>query len=100
MPASIGVTFTVPSRAAGSPLPGGPGPARAQPWATGLPSGLTRVTHQRVAGLAASAVVRSRQVPAARAPDPPASPGTSDRPSHADAGIVRLTVPASAARPG
>src|ERR1700689_5926038 len=53
------------------------------------------VTHQRVAGLAARAAARSRQVSASRAPGPPASPGASDRPSHADAGMVRFTVPPS-----
>src|ERR1700683_4278284 len=95
MPASIGVIFTVANHAAGSPLPGGPGPARAQPWATGLPSALTRVTHQRAAGVAGSGALRTRQGSRSRAPGPPASPGASDRPSHADAGMVRFTVPPS-----
>src|SRR5215469_13748779 len=81
------------SQAAGLTVPGGPGPARAHPWATARPLRPVRVTHHRAPAWAASAEARSRQVPASTAPCPAISPGRSDRPSHAVAGIVRFTDP-------
>src|SRR5215472_6194102 len=84
---------TEPSQAARS-LPGGPGPARAQPWATARPSRSTRVMHHRALGPAvASASARSRQVPASRVPYRSAWPGLPERPSQVSAGMVRFTDP-------
>src|SRR5580704_4138486 len=85
---------TVASQACG-PRPGGPGPARGQPWATARPEGSVRVMHHRVAGLAARVPARSRQVSASVGPMPGMSPGLSVRPSQAVAGMVRCTVPPS-----
>src|ERR1700681_2212007 len=74
---------------------GGPGAARAQPWATARPWGSVRVMHHRVAGLAASVSARSRQVSASVGPIPGMSPGLSVRPSQVVAGMVRWTAPPS-----
>src|SRR5262245_29262179 len=92
VPVSIGVISTAASQAARS-LPGGPGPARAHPWATARPLRSTRVMHQRVRPREASASARSRQVSASRTPYLATSPGLSERPSQASAGMVRLTDP-------
>src|SRR6185437_188422 len=79
------------------------GPCRAQACATARPSVSVKVAHQRVRSLAASQAAMSRQVSASAAPWPPTSPGASERPSHADRGMVRLMLPVTAGhhdRPG
>ena len=80
-------------RGGGRERPDGPGPVRAQPWATGLPSSPVRVMHQRLPGCPASRAARSRESLASSGPYPAAWPGTSDRPSQVASGMVRFTAP-------
>src|ERR1019366_8456308 len=96
VPDSRNLTLGRASQRTGS-LPGGPGPARAQAWATARPSGPVIVRHRRAPGPADRAAARSRQVAASAGPYPATSPGVWVRPCQADSGIVRFTVPDSPA---
>ena len=91
-------------RGGGRERPDGPGPVRAQPWATGLPPSPVRVMHQRLPGCPASRAARSRESPASSGPYPAAWPGASDRPSQVASGhgqVHRPTWPVPAtAGPG
>ena len=70
--------------------PGGPVPGRSAPrggwrpgrqaWAAAVPSGFRAVTHHRVRGWRAAAAATSRASSPSSMPNPPASPGASDRP--------------------
>src|SRR5216683_498781 len=73
---------------------------RAQPWATGRPSGPVTVTHHLVAGLRAAAAARSRAVPGSMMPRREAVPGRSAVPSRVLIEMVRFTFPANPAAGG